>query len=147
MPTVADRSQPILRVPRDQTPVSVTLHDGERASALLFVPPGDSIAKLLSDSTTFVPVSYSSGTRLVARTAIACITVHVIHARLDDGDLPRERQRAIVRLRAGTLIQGELRWIAPPGRRRTLDCINDDATHLMIHDGDYVSYIAKAHIA
>ena len=61
--------------------------------------------------------------------------------------LPLERQRVRIRLRGGRSIEGELRWIAPAGRRRTADCLNDPLTHVVVNDSAYVSFIAKAHIA
>src|SRR5215216_3686064 len=137
------RSQPILRLPRDQTPAVLVMHDGERANVMLFVPPGDTLTHVLDNADPFVPVNFSSGTRLVARSAIACLTVH--EAQPLDDDLPVERQRAIVSLRAGSKIEGELRWVAPPGRRRTLDYLNDGSNLLVVHGGDVTSYIAKAH--
>ena len=36
-----------------------------------------------------------------------------------------------------------LRWVAAVGHRRTLDHLNDELRHLVIHDGDYVHFIAK----
>jgi hypothetical protein len=111
---------------------------------MLFVPPGDPISHLLDDSDPFMPVSYSTGTRLVARAAIACIAVREVLWVSDD--LPLERQQAIVRLRGGGDVKGELRWTAPPGRRRTLDHLNDGAAYLALHDGDLTTYVAKVHI-
>lgn len=146
MPTATkDRSQPLLRVPRDQTPVVITLDDGERSGAMLFVPPGDSITRVVAETTPFVPVNFASGTRLVARTAIACITIHIIHARPDDEPVT-EHQRVTIRVRGGFIVKGELRWAAPEHRSRTLDYLNEPASHLVLHEGEYISYIAKTHI-
>jgi hypothetical protein len=91
-------------------------------------------------------VSFAEGTRLVARGSIACITVHVIHARLEDDGLPEEKQKTRVRLRGGHLVNGELRWVAAYAGRRTLDHLNDDNTHLLVHTDDTVNYISKAHV-
>jgi len=147
MALVDQRSQPILRLPRDQTPAVLTMHDGELANVMLFVPPGDSITHMLEETSPFMPVSFSTGTRLLARSAIACIAVREVRWAASEDDLPIERQQAIVRLRGGIEIKGELRWTPPPGRRRTLDHLNEAATHLAIYDGDVTSYVAKAHIA
>jgi hypothetical protein len=138
-----DRSQPLLRVPRDKTPAELILDDGERCYALLFVPPGDRISRVIDEPNAFVPVIVSSVTRLLARKAIACMTVHVLHAAVDE-DMPEEKQRVAIRLRGGITVRGELRWIAPPDRRRTLDHLNDASSHLVVHEGDYVHYIAKS---
>ena len=137
------RSQPILRLPRDQTPAVLTM-GGERAHVMLFVPPGGSIADVLDGSEAFLPVSFSSGTRLVARAAIACVTVRELLQ--PEPDLPIECQAAIVRLRGGIAVEGELRWVAPPGRRRTLDHLNDGSPYLIVHRSDETSYVAKAHV-
>jgi hypothetical protein len=142
-----DRSQPILRIPRDQTPVTLTLEGGERANAMLFVPPGASVKRWLADAAPFVPVSFSSGTRLVARDSIACITVHVIHAHVEEFEMLGEKQKALVRLKGGQMTRGELRWIPETENRRTLDLLNDQSTHLVIYVDDFVSYIAKSHVA
>lgn len=140
--TTKDRSQPLLRVPRDQTPVVLVLDDGQRANAFLFVPPGTSILHTLENSGPFIPVSYSDGTKLVARASIACINVYG----RDENELPGEQQRVLVRLRSGQLIKGELRWIAHSGYRRVLDHLNDNSTHVVLHDGEHINYIAKSHI-
>ena len=145
--TTDDRSQPILRIPRDQTPVTITLEGGERANAMLFVPPGTSVKRWLADAAPFAPVAFSSGTKLVARTSITCITVHVVHAHVEEFEELCQRQRSLVRLRDGQMVRGEVRWIPESDNRRMLDHLNDQSTHLVIHVDDQVSYIAKTQIA
>ena len=139
------RSQAILRLPKDQTPAEVTLHDGERSYVILFVPPGFSIAHLLDDDSWFIPMNFTGITKLVARGAIASLSIHAMLTE-DDG-LPQERQRAVIRMRNGETVNGEIRWIAPPDRRRTLDCLNDGGKFLAVYEGDYITFVAKAHIA
>lgn len=146
-PNADDRSQPILRIPRDQTPVTITLEGGERASAMLFVPPGTSVKRWLADAAPFVPVAFSSGTRLVARVSISCVTVHVVHAHVEEFEDLCERQRSLVRLRGGQMLRGEVRWIPATENRRMLDHLNDQSSHLVLHVEDQVSYIAKSHVA
>lgn len=141
------RSQQLLKLPRDQTPVTITLEDGDHAQAMLFVAPGASILRFLEEANPFVPVSYTTGLRLVARTSIACLTILASDAPAVDADMPFERQRVRIRLRGGRAVEGEMRWIAPAGRRRTADCLNDPLTHVEVHDGQHVSYVAKVHIA
>ena len=146
--TAQDRSQPLFRIPRNQTPVTLTLEDGERASATLFVAPGASVLRMLADAAAFVPVAFSSGgTRLIARDSIASITVHVLHAHVEEHEELGERQKTLVRLRNGQMIKGELRWMPESENRRTLDHLNDHSGHLIIHDTDQVIYIAKRHVA
>jgi hypothetical protein len=144
--TNQDRSQPLLRIPRNQTPITLMLEDGERANAMLFVPPGTPVMRMLADAGAFIPVAFSNGTRLIARDSIACITVHDIHAHVEEFEMLGERQSSAVRLRNGQVIKGELRWFAVSDNRRTLDHLNDQSTHLSMHDGDSVSYIAKRHV-
>src|SRR5688572_10445067 len=116
--TQDDRSQPILRIPRDRTPVTLTLEGGERATAMLFVPPGTSVKRWLADAAPFVPVAFTTGTKLVARDSIACITVHVVHAHVEEFEALGQRQKTLIRLRGGQLMRGELRWIPETDNRR-----------------------------
>jgi hypothetical protein len=146
MAIMEQRSQPLLRLPKNQTPAQVTMHDGERAQVFLFVAPGGNLDELLDERTRFIPMSFATGTRLVARDAIAAINLHVLHAPAED-ELPGERQTVVVRLRSGALVKGELRWVAPEGSRRTLDFMNSDASYFVVHDTENVIYVAKAHVA
>lgn len=141
-----DRSQPLLRVPRDQTPVTLILDDGQSANAFLFVSPGTPVARAIAESGPFVPVNYPDGTKLVARESMACITVFGIYAREEHDDLPTELQPVVVKLRSGHQIKGELRWTPYAGHRRVLDHLNDDATHIVLRDNNYLSFIRKTHI-
>lgn len=140
------RSQPLLRLPKNQTPAQVTMHDGERAQVFLFVAPGGNLDELLDERTRFIPMSFAAGTRLVARDAIAAINLHVQFAPAED-ELPGERQKAKVHLRSGAVIEGELRWVAPEGARRTLDFMNNDASYFVVHGPEHVIYVAKEHVA
>ena len=145
--TAQDRSQPLFRIPRDQTPVTLTLEGGERANATLFVAPGASVIRMLADAAAFLPVAFSTGTRLVARGSIACIAVHVIHAHVADHEELCERQRVLVRLRGGQMLRGELRWMPENANRRVLDHLNDSTSYLVIHENDHVNYVAKTYVA
>ena len=140
-----ERSQKILRVPTDKTPAELTLDDGERRYVLLYIAPGDSLAGLFEDSRAFVPVSDGGGTRFISRASIACVTAYASRANLDP-ELPQERQATVVKLRGGTVVRGELRWTAPDGRRRTLDHVNGTEPYVLVFDGDYVHFIAKANV-
>lgn len=140
-----ERSQRLLRVPRDKTPVELTLDDGERTYCLLYISPGDRVSKLFEDGNPFVPTTSGSGTRFVARAAIACISVHETRVG-EETELWAEWQKATVKLRGGTTIEGELRWSGPLGRRRTQDHLNDPQPYLRLFEGDYVHYIAKSSV-
>ena len=141
-----DRSQPLLRVPRDQTPVTLILDDGERANAFLFVSPGTPVARAIAEAGPFVPVSYTDGTKLVARDSMACIIVSTMYAREEQDDLPTELQPVVIRLRSGHVVKGALRWTPYAGHRRVLDHLNDDATHIVLQDNGYLSFVRKTHI-
>ena len=141
-----DRSQPLLRVPRDQTPVTIILDDGERTNAFLFVSPGTPVGRAIAEAGSFVPVSYADGTKLVSRDSIACITVVGMYAREEHDDLPTEVQPVVVKLRSGQMIKGDLRWTPYAGHRRVLDHLNDGSTHLVLRDKEYLSFIRKSHI-
>jgi hypothetical protein len=138
-----DRSQPILRVPRDKTPAELVLDDGERSYVLLYIAPGDQISQVFDDASAFMPVTNGAGTRFVPRKAVACVTAHESRAPLDH-DLPQERQKVIVRLRGGTTVRGELRWTAPYDRCRTQDHLNDASLYFLVFESDYVHFIAKS---
>ncbi len=139
-----ERSQPIMRMPRDKTPGELILDDGEHASVLFFVPHSETLGRIFEDANAFMPVAVGSSVRMVARSSIACIRAHRIHAIVPDADIPRETQRTIVRLRGGTVVRGELRWIAADGHRRTLDHLNDNSTYMLAYDGDHIHFIVKA---
>ncbi len=146
MASTEQRSQPLLRLPKNQTPAVLTLHDGERAQVFLFIAPGAKLTHLLDEDAKFIPMGFTTGTRLVAREAIAALGVHLLHVSQEE-ELPGERQTAIIKLRSGALIKGELRWTAPEGRRRTLDYLNDDARYVCVHDTEHIIYVYKAHVA
>ena len=146
------RSQAILRLPVDHVTAILILHDGHRSDVLLFIAPGEDVTDLLSPGDPFVPMVRNARFCLVARDAIAALGVP-ISARAepdDDGDsLPVERQDASVQLRSGVVLDGELRWTAPEGERRTADYVNDALPFIAVHatDADTTYYISKAQIA
>src|SRR5688500_8515246 len=146
MQSTEQRSQPLLRLPKNQTPALLTLHDGERVQVLLFIAPGTKLTHMFEETCRFVPMGFEHGTRLVARDAIAALSVHVLHAPVED-EFPGERQVASVKLRSGVSVKGELRWTAPEGRRRTLDYLNDESCYFVVHDTEHVIYVCKSHVA
>ena len=123
------------------------MHDGERSDVLLFVPPTEDVVRLLSEGASFLAVARGGQECLVARDAIACLGVeHARGPRLDE-DLPTERQAATVKLRSGIALDGELRWVAPPGMQRTTDYLNGDSRHLVLYTTEATFVIAKSHVA
>jgi hypothetical protein len=140
------RSQAILRIPVDLIDAAMILHDGERSDVLLFVPPGEELVTLLGGR-GFIAVARGGSECLVARDAIACLAVAAAHAPDVNADLPAQHQAVIVKLRSGVAIEGELRFVAPPGQQRTTDHLNSDSAYLAVHSGETTHLIAKAHVA
>jgi hypothetical protein len=136
------RAELVLRVPKHKIRAELVLAGAQRSSVVLYVAPGQDVGELLAGEERFVPIRFSTGTRLVARTAIVSISVPLV---VND-DLPAEQQQVIVHLRGGSQMSGELRWVAPPGRRRTLDHLNDGSNFLILYDGDYMTFVAKDHV-
>lgn len=143
------RSQAILRLPVDNVTAKLILHDGERSDVLLFIAAGEDVTRLLAPGDPFVPMIKHARFCLVARAAMAAIGVSQSAAAEADDGLPVERQRARVQLRSGAVLEGELRWTAPEGERRTADHVNDEAPYFIVHasDGHTAYYIAKAQVA
>lgn len=147
------RSQAILCLPVENVNADLVLHDGERATVMLFVAGGEDLTALFSGR-PFVPVVRGGRVVLVARDAIACIGVPARCAAAAGADagadgLPYERQRVVVKLRSGGLVDGEVRWAPPPGvaRRRTTDGLNLAAPYFAVHAGATTYLVAKAHVA
>lgn len=142
------RSQVILRMPVDYRDVTLILEDGERTAVILFVPAGESIERHLTGLEPFLPVMRAARILLVARASIACASVAVgpPPAQPAEPEMPYEHQRAAVKLRGGTTLQGELRWPAVEGRQRTADHLNGPELHVLLYDADTIHYIAKAHV-
>jgi len=138
------RSQVILRLPVDHVTASLTLDDGDRFDAVLFVSPDEDMPRFLTASERFVPAMREGRVLLIARAAIASLGVP---AKPADSELPVETQAAIVRLRSGEVIEGELRWTAPAGQQRTIDYLNGDEPYLEVHAGDLTHYVMKSHVA
>jgi hypothetical protein len=144
------RSQAILRLPVDSVTAKMILHDGERSDVLLFIAAGEDLTRLMSPGDPFVPMIKHARFCLVARTAIAAVGItEPAGADADSDGLPVERQRARVQLRSGVTLDGELRWTAPEGERRTADYVNDSPAFFLLHaiDGHTTYYIAKAQVA
>lgn len=143
------RSQAILRLPVDSVLATLVLYDGERSDVLLYVGPGEGVTHLLSPGDAFVSMIRDARPCLVARSAIAVISVVTGPERPDDDALPIQRQRARVRLRSGKVVEGELRWTACEGAGQTADHVNDPAAFLVLHatEARTVHYVAKAQVA
>jgi hypothetical protein len=143
------RSQAIQRLPVNSVLAKLTLHDGARGDALLFIPPGEDITRIVSPGPPFVPMIRNAQFALVARDAIAALAVVVSVEPLDDDALPIIRQRARLALRSGVTLEGELRWISFDGHKRTSDHLNDPEPYIVVHTAEprTAHYVVKAHIA
>lgn len=141
------RSQVLLRMPVDHVNASMILHDGERSEVVLFIPPTEDIGRVIASGDPFLPILRNGKSCIVARDAIACLGVEpVVHEERHDA-LPIDRQQAIVKLRSGAMIEGELRWTAPAGQQRTADHLNRAGAYLEVHARDLTYYVVTAHIA
>jgi hypothetical protein len=138
-----------LRVPVVRVPVTLHLHDGRVVDGCFFLPPGDPVDTLLEESSGFVPVLESSGVHIYARHAIAVIEV--------DSELAQQRPpdpfeasapyRAVrAKLYSGKVVEGELRVVAPVGRTRTADILNQPERAFTLRRGDSLVVIAKHHV-
>lgn len=142
------RSQAILRMPVDMVDVELILHDGARDPALLLVHPTEDLRRFLTEGPRFFAVIRGATELLVAREAVACLGMPARRVASDEGEgLPHERQRVLVKLRSGLALEGELRWVAPPGQQRTSDHLNAASNLLELHAGDTTYLVHKAHVA
>ena len=141
------RSQVIMTLPVDHVTASLILHDGDRADVVIFVSPDEDCARVLSAREPFRPMIRAGKMALVARAAIAAVGLPSVTAIATDGDLPIETQKAMVRLRSGHLIEGELRWTGASGAQRTTDFLNSDEPYIKVHTATTTYYVVKNHIA
>lgn len=142
------RSQAILFMPVENITAVVTLHDGERVECMLFVPDGEDVSQVVGPGKPFVPVVRRGRVCLIARAAIACVAVSTRLARQEmDEDIPFVTQQAAVKLRCGTVIEGELRWVPPEDRKRTTDYLNGDQPFFVVHGPETAYFVVKAHVA
>ena len=140
------RSQPILRLPVETVDAVMILHDGERSNVALFVPPSEDISRVLTGGNAFVAMTRSGEVALVARSTIASFGVaSELAPRLED--FPSEQQRVTVKLRSGVVLEGVMRWIAPPGQQRTVDHLNDESPYVVLRTGEIAYVVVKSHIA
>jgi hypothetical protein len=140
------RSQALLRLPVDQVSATMILHDGSRSDVELFLTGGETIEQVLGDGAAFLPVIRKGNVALVARTAIACLSV--VETRItSESELPAVTQRAHVHLNSGVVLEGELEWTAVAGRQRTADHLNDPSPLVALYDAGVTHHVVKAHVA
>jgi hypothetical protein len=145
------RSQAIQRLPVDSQLATLILYDGERSDVLVHIPPGETITALVSPGDPFVAMIHNARPCLVARDAIAALgTVNgPAPAATDEDALPVQRRRARVRLRSGTALEGELRWIADDEHKQVADHVNDAPTFLIVYATETRTtyYVVKSQVA
>lgn len=140
------RSQAILRMPVDYVDATLILHDGERSEVIFVLPPGEDIARVITEGDAFLPVMRDAKIRIVARAAIAAVGVAPAPRPLED-EMPSETQRAAVKLSSGMILDGELRWTIVSGKQRLTDHLNNEARTIELRSGDKCFVIVKAHVA
>ena len=141
------RSQAILRMPMDMVEVLMIDHTGARFDALLFIPPTEDVALLLTQGKQFVPVCIKGREHLVARSAIACFGVPADRAPSLSEDLPSVEQQVTITMRSGTTLEGKLAWIPLDNERRLADHLESDSPMVVLYGADMVYLVGKAQIA
>ena len=136
-----------MRVPVDYVDALLVRHDGARCDVIVFVPPDEDLVRVLTEGEQFLPMASAGRILLVARASIAALGVPSTPRIQRDDDLPLERQAAVVHLRNGQTVEGELRWTASASANRTADYLNGDETYLEVHNSDITYYVIKSHIA
>jgi len=141
------RSQVLLRMPVDHVVAQMISHDGEKSDVLLFIPPTEDIGRVLSQGAAFLPVVKAGAMCVLARDTIACIAIPELPVIPREDDLPVQTQAAIVTLRSGATVEGELRFTAPEGQQRTADFLNDSDPIFVVHGTATAFHVVKAHVA
>jgi hypothetical protein len=141
------RSQVILRMPVDHLNASLILHDGEHLDVVLFISPSDDIARVLGSTEPFLPMVRNGRVVLIARSSIATLGLPAVPVVPQEGDLPIEKQAAVIKLRSGAKLEGELQWTGPAGRQRTADHLNAEELFFKVHTADTTHYVVKSHVA
>ena len=135
-----------LASPVHELPATLTLADGKRLAGGLFVAPGQSVTSALEQRRSFVPITVAGRFRLVARAQIACISLSAFRADKDPG-LPLTRHPIMVELASAVRLGGALAFLPAPGRGRIADHLNEDCDSFLLHDGETVHLVMKAHVA
>jgi len=139
-----------LTLPVNKVPATLVLGDGTRHDVSVFIAAGQEIEELLTAEQWFLPTLRDGQFRMYARRAVACLSLPVFRAPRDgeeDAILPMQKRSAVVHLCSGSILNGELRYLAPPERRRTADFLNEEAALFTLYDSETVHYVVKAHVA
>jgi DNA-binding NtrC family response regulator len=134
-----------LAIPVDRIAATLILHDGTRREVVLPHDHCQTVQALFEAEEPFLAVKEGDATRIYARSALACVIVGAASESEDDV-LPYNRRRIRVRLRSGTALEGELRYVVVEGRGRVSDALNESGTTFCVHASDAAQHIAKAHV-
>jgi hypothetical protein len=133
----------LYRVPVRRVPVTLTLVDGSRREAILFVGEEESVASPLRGGREFLPVDELGVVRLYAASALACISA----SEAPEERHPSERVRQVrVRMKSGATFEGEVRFIPAAGKSRLIDALAEEARTIVLHEHGAVHHVDKAHV-
>jgi len=136
-----------LRLPVTQVSADLILGNGSAHSVRMYVPAGQSIEDVLASSSTFIPATERDEFRLIARAAIACVTVASAAGVEAGNDLPLERREVRVFLTSGQALEGHLQFLPSVLRNRTADHLNDASDLFQLFGRRCRHYIAKRHVS
>lgn len=141
------RSQAILRMPVDYVDATLIHHDGERSEVIFLLPPGEDLARVMTDGDPFIPVMRNAKICIIARDSIAALGVPPRVVDELEAAMPHETQRVTVKLRSGMMLEGELQWTVVEGKQRTADFLKAEALFIELRAADKSYLVAKSHIA
>lgn len=130
-------------MPVDYVDATLILHDGDRSEVIFLLPPGEDLARVVTEGDAFVPVMRNAKICIIARDAVAAVGLPLLPV----DDLPSETQRVAVKLKSGMMLDGELRWTIVDGKQRTADHLNGDARTIELRTADKSFFIIKSQIA
>ncbi len=129
-------------MPVDYVDATLIHHDGERSEVIFLLPPGEDLARVITQGDAFISVMRNAKICIIARDAIAAIA---IPPKVEEEDaLPSQKQKVAVKLRSGLVLEGELRWTE---KSNTNDHLKGDALTIEVRVADKSYFIVKAHIA
>ena len=132
-------------MPVDYVDATLIHHDGERSEVIFLLPPGEDLARVITEGDAFISVMRNAKICIIARDAIAAIA---IAPKIEDEDaLPSQKQKCAVKLRSGLVLEGELRWTVEGEKSTTHDHLNRDPLTIELRVADKSYFIVKAHVA
>ncbi|MBA3503654.1 MAG: hypothetical protein M4D80_22150 [Myxococcota bacterium] len=131
-------------MPVDYVDATLILHDGDRSEVIFLLPPGEDLARVITEGDAFISVMRNAKICIIASDAIAALGVA---PKVDNEDaLPTHKQRVTVKLRSGMMLEGELRTVVD-GKHLTADHLNGDARTVELRAQDKTYFIVKTHVA